>query len=57
MGGTIADPAETFSVTRSSFLNAAVIAFLVYPLVRALQELRLRRGVGVAVVSLTSRLQ
>jgi len=35
------------------FLTASVIAFLLNPLVRALQELRIRRGVGVAVVYLT----
>jgi len=34
------------------FLTAAVIAFLLNSLVRALQEPRIRRGVGVAVVSL-----
>lgn len=32
------------------FLTASVIAFLLDPLVRALQELRVRRGIGVAVV-------
>ncbi len=35
------------------FLTASVIAFLLNPLVRALQEIRIRRGVGVAVVYLT----
>ena len=35
------------------FLTASVIAFLLNPLVRALQELRIRRGIGVAVVYLT----
>jgi predicted PurR-regulated permease PerM len=35
------------------FLTASVIAFLLNPLVRALQELRIRRGVGVAIVYLT----
>jgi predicted PurR-regulated permease PerM len=35
------------------FLTASVIAFLLNPLVRALQALRTRRGVGVAVVYLT----
>lgn len=32
------------------FLTASVIAFLLNPLVRALQRLRIRRGLGVAVV-------
>lgn len=32
------------------FLTASVIAFLLNPLVRALQRLRVRRGLGVAVV-------
>jgi predicted PurR-regulated permease PerM len=35
------------------FLTASVIAFLLNPLVRSLQELRIRRGIGVAVVYLT----
>ena len=35
------------------FLTASVIAFLLNPLVRALQELGIRRGIGVAVVYLT----
>ena len=35
------------------FLTASVIAFLLNPLVRALQRLRIRRGVGVAVVYLS----
>jgi predicted PurR-regulated permease PerM len=35
------------------FLTASVIAFLLDPLVRALQGLRIRRGIGVAVVYLT----
>ena len=34
-------------------LTASVIAFLLNPLVRALQRLRIRRGVGVAVVYLS----
>ena len=35
------------------FLTASVIVFLLNPLVRALQELRIRRGIGVAVVYFT----
>ncbi len=35
------------------FLTAAVIAFLLNPLVRALRRLRIRRGFGVAVVFLS----
>ena len=35
------------------FLTASVIAFLLNPVVRSLQELRIRRGLGVAVVYLT----
>src|SRR5215218_3090827 len=35
------------------FLTASVIAFLLNPLVRELQGLRIRRGIGVAVVYLT----
>jgi predicted PurR-regulated permease PerM len=35
------------------FLTASVIAFLLNPLVRALQRLRIRRGGGVAVVYLS----
>jgi predicted PurR-regulated permease PerM len=34
------------------FLTASVIAFLLNPIVRALQGLRIRRGIGVAVVYL-----
>ena len=37
------------------FLTASVIAFLLNPLVRALQGLRIRRGIGVAVVFLWFR--
>jgi predicted PurR-regulated permease PerM len=45
--------AGTLSHAIFLFLTASVIAFLLNPLVRSLQGLRIRRGIGVAVVFLS----